>query len=333
MTYPPEQPGRPQGQNPHGWTPPDDQGGQPSYGALPPPAGQPNLPHPPTPPGYGAPPAVGHGPGPGYPPMGPAYGRGASAPYRPRFDPGEAISYGWNAFTKNVGPSLLLALAAVVISVILSCLDSLLTGAMGTGFSTGAEVETTVAQDLASMVFSIISSIAAFIFAAGFIRMGFDILDGRRASLETAFTRYNLGLLIAVSAVISVVTVGVILLPVIGLGAAGATTGSSTGIAAGLLLGVAVGLVVAFVVYLATMLIPAQAVTGQTGFGESVSQGLRLFKQAPGRLLLLIVLFVLLIIPVICTCGLGIFIYYPVVGYALAYAHRTLSGGPVHTPM
>jgi uncharacterized membrane protein len=161
---PPEGPGAvppapPPPEQPTGYPPPPP---PESPGAVPPSPEQPTGYPPPPPPG-GYPSAEPPG---AYPPPPPVdYGGVATAP----FTTGEAISYGWQGFTKNLGPVIVLGLVVIVIQVAL--------GYMGSLF------ETPVGQ----ILFSIVSTIVSFILTLGVIRAALAVVDGRRPEVGMLF--------------------------------------------------------------------------------------------------------------------------------------------------
>ncbi|GFP47210.1 hypothetical protein MKANGN_10880 [Mycobacterium kansasii] len=243
MSQPPEHPG----------TPADPQGGDrstsgyppppppPGYGTTPPPPGYGAPPPPPPgygapPPGYGAPPPPppGYGPppggysAPGYnaPPPPPGYGPpGAPAPgYPPQpgfggqpksgFNVGEAISWAWNKFTKNV--------AALVVPLVIYGLTmaAVIGIPLAIAFATAQTTTTTVVEydysyhttsaefSAIGWILTIIGYIALFFVVAymhaGLLTGCLDIADGKPVSIGTFFKPRNVGAVVLTSFLLAV---------------------------------------------------------------------------------------------------------------------------------
>ncbi len=114
------------------------------------------LPPPPPPPGGMPPPPPPSGPGPA-----------ASGEFRV----GDAISYGWSAYWKNVGPLLLLVIIIAAVNFVISLIGNGVNGVAG------------------RIVLQLISFIVGVIVAMGLIRASLAVLEGRdpdvRMLLET----------------------------------------------------------------------------------------------------------------------------------------------------
>jgi hypothetical protein len=189
-TFPPgaEQPTQPY---PGAYQPPPPQEAGPG-------AGQPTQPYPggypPPPPPPGGTPGEPWG---AYPPAPPAYYEGPPAA---PFTTGEAMGYGWRAFTQNVGPLLLLAFVVIAIQV-------------GLGYI-GTRLETTVGIAL----FNIASTIVGYILTVGVIRAALAVVDGRRPEVGMLFRGEGVVNYILASIIVAVaVTVGLVLCVIPGL--------------------------------------------------------------------------------------------------------------------
>lgn len=122
------------------------------YVPPPPPGDQPPPPPPPPPPG--------------------GYGAAAPGPSGgPDLDVGAAISYGWNGFTRNVGPLLLITLVVVLLSVGLS---------LGGQFAFGDSF-------ILSLAWNIVTTVISLIVAMGLIRAALAVVDGRTPELGMLF--------------------------------------------------------------------------------------------------------------------------------------------------
>ena len=104
---------------------------------------------PPPPPGTPPPP----------PPPPPSNGWGASSP-APVFRAGDAISYGWSAYWRNVGPMILVTLVIWIVNLII-------------GFIAGA-VDNLTSQ----IVLNILSFVVGIVLAMGLIRAALAVVDG-----------------------------------------------------------------------------------------------------------------------------------------------------------
>jgi len=109
---------------------------------------QPPLP-PPPPPGTPPPPPPTGGPGGGT-----------------SFNVGDAVSYGWNAFWKNVGPMLLITLVIVAVQFLISIVGS------GTDSAIGR------------VVIQLISFVVGIILAMGLIRASLAVCEGRKPAVS-----------------------------------------------------------------------------------------------------------------------------------------------------
>lgn len=153
-----------------------------------------SAPPPPPPPPPFAPP----------PPPPPAMG-GAASPV-PVFSATQAIGYGWKAFTKNLGPILILMLAIFAVNVLVNVVSS-------RSFINDSWVLNT----LVSLLSTLISMVIAF----GIIKAALAILDGRKPEIGEVFNTDRLvPYIIAAIAVSIITTIGFILLIIPGLIAA-----------------------------------------------------------------------------------------------------------------
>jgi hypothetical protein len=152
------------------------------YAPPPPPGDQPPPPPPPPPGGYGAP-APGPSDGPG-------------------LDVGAAISYGWNGFTRNVGPLLLITLIVVVLSIGLSVVGQF---AFGDSF-------------VLSLAWNIVTTVVSLIVAMGLIRAALAVVDGRTPEVGMLFQGEGLVPYLVASLLVGIsVGIGILLCIIPGL--------------------------------------------------------------------------------------------------------------------
>lgn len=180
---PPQQPGAqgfpPAPQAPPGYGQPGPAAGYPppAPGQVPPPGyGQPGGQQ--VPPGYGPP--AGYPAG-GYPPPGPA------AP-----GIGDAFTWAWNKFTKNlgtvIGGVLLYWVAIVVIAVVFGMLLVFGTAASDP-YSTGAGI----GFGFGTLLYIAIVVLAAVFMQAAVVRVALDVADGRPVEVGSFFRFQNMG--------------------------------------------------------------------------------------------------------------------------------------------
>ncbi|HEY7438499.1 MAG TPA: hypothetical protein VIC35_03805 [Acidimicrobiia bacterium] len=121
---------------------------------------------------------------------------GGSAP----FSVGDAISYGWRAYWKFVGPLLLVTLVAWGVSIVFSVIGSLTNNA------------------IASLLLSLIGWIVGLIIAMGLIRCALAVVEGRTPEVSMLFQTEGLGSYIIASIVAGlIIFVGLILCIVPGI--------------------------------------------------------------------------------------------------------------------
>ncbi|GAA3607170.1 DUF2189 domain-containing protein [Marihabitans asiaticum] len=233
-------------------------------------------------------------PGAGY---GPAVGQ---------LDAVEALKYGWAAFTKNLGPYLVVTLASLALLAAISVGGMLLDGGFNAAVET-ADPDNPFAGAFSpwSTVANIVTTVIGSVISVGMLRMSFDVLDGRKAELGRLFQGYPVGAAILVSIIVGVLT------------------------SVGMMLCILPGIVAAVALVFAT----SHAVDHGRGIGESLTGSLNLVKDNLGPVIIwLLLALVAAIIGVCCTLGLGLLVVGPVISISTAYAYRVLTGGQVRTP-
>lgn len=141
-------------------------------------------PPPPPPPPPGEPPSYGT----------PAPGAGGN------LDAGAAISYGWSALKKYIGPFLLIALVIIVVQIALS--------AVGLAFE----------NYFVSMTWNILTWVIGLVLAMGLIRAALAVLDGREPEVGMLFQTDSLGAYLVASILVGLLFgVGLILCVIPGL--------------------------------------------------------------------------------------------------------------------
>jgi uncharacterized membrane protein len=108
-------------------------------------------------------------PPPGTPPPPPPASSGAS------FSVGDAISYGWTAYWRNVGPMVLIALVIFVVNVVIAIVSN--------------ATDSTVGR----IVLQIISFVIGMILAMGLIRASLAVCRGEKPEVSMLFETEGLG--------------------------------------------------------------------------------------------------------------------------------------------
>lgn len=224
-----------------------------------------------------------------------------------QLDAVEALKYGWTAFTRNLGPYLLLAFVILALSIAISVGGSLIDGGLDNLLgetepsANPFAVTLTPATTVANMVTTVIGSIVS----VGMLRLSFDVLDGRKAELGRLFEGYAVGTAIIVAIIVSILT------------------------SVGTMLCILPGLAAALFLIFAT----AHVVDSGAGVGDALTGSARLVWANLGPVLLWALLLVVVgVVAVCCTLGLGLLVVGPVFSLSSAYAYRVLTGGAVSAP-
>lgn len=176
-----ETPGTPPPPPPSGATPPPPPPPPPPSGATPPPPPPPGA-YPPA--GAYPPPPAGYTPAPGY----------AQPVGAPAFSVSEAFSYGWQGFSRNIGPLAIIALLVIAAQVVVQILRTLFDNWL---LDTGA---------------SLLGTFISLLIALGLIRAALIIIDGRRPTVEDVLDTDGIGVYIVASLLVAVlVTLGLVL--------------------------------------------------------------------------------------------------------------------------
>jgi uncharacterized membrane protein len=279
-----------------GYTPPSDPGSSqvPAGGYSEPPAADPYgtpagayPPPPPPPPAGGFPPPYAGG----YPPA------DGSQP----FALGEALTYGWNKFTQNLGPLLAVFAVAALAPMVIVLVGYAIAGAVGgvtsydsSGFSTSLGLVGTII----SIIFQLAATALSLIISIGLVRATIDITYGRPVTFASVFNFQNIG-----GPIVAALLVGV-------------------GTYVGALLCVLPGLVFSFFALFTLYF----AVDKQLGAIDAIKASFELVKNNVVSVLVLYLVGSLLVAAGAALCGIGIFIAGPVVSIALAYGYRKLQG-------
>ena len=265
--------------------PPTDQQAPP-----PPPTGA--YPPPPPPGAYPPPP-----PG-GYPPP--------PAQTGPTLVVGEALGYAWKAFTKYLGPLVILALVVVALQAIIS--------GVGAAIGVAAESDSAVVGvtfSILSLVFSLVALVVGFLIAIGLIRAALAVMDGQPPSVGLLFRAEGLGTYVLASLIFGI------------------------SVAIGSVLCLIPGLIIAFIWHFYGYAI----VDGRNSVGvtQSLGRSFEVVKAHVGELLVLWLVFIgiglvigiVFLIPILgwIIGFVAALVIYPVFALTVAFAWRKLSGG------
>lgn len=137
------------------------------------------------------------------PPPGPPedpYGQ-QPPPVSPQWSVGEAVSYGWAAFRRNLGQVLIAVLVVIAVNAVLQLVS------LAAGDSA-----------LLGLVFNLVSIVVTTIVSAGIIRGALDITEGRGLEVASILTPPRLGQVVVLALVTGIATtIGFLLLILPGL--------------------------------------------------------------------------------------------------------------------
>lgn len=295
MTQPPPPPG--------GYPPPPEN--VPPPGGYPPPQG--NYPPPggyPPPPQY-YPPPQGNYPPPGYPPPG-----NYPPPGAPAYSVGEAVSWAWNKFSKNVTTILVPTLVFGVVYAVLQTVIQTITSAFSTVDSTsyGDGYAASISLGLGGIVVSIIGAVVTVIVAAvvqsAYIGGMLDIANGQPVQIGSFFTPRNV-VNVVIASVLSSIIVGI-----------------------GVLLCIVPGVIATILLLFTTAVVVDRNVSGVEGVRTSFAIAKANFGPTALTWLTTIGVGILGVL----ACLVGLVVAYPMIALITVYAYRKLSGGYVAPP-
>jgi uncharacterized membrane protein len=293
---------------PPGGYPPPPQGNYPPppQGNYPPPPPQGNYPPPPPggypPPGGGFPPP----PGGGYPG---AYGPGFGAP---TYSVGQAVSWAWNKFSKNLGPLLVATLVFAVIAIALQAIIQGLAFAVSPdqvtsydSYESGFEYSTSVSLSGAGIFVSILGYLVMLVVGAvitsAYLGGALDIANGQQVTVGSFFKPRRVGAFVVLSLLVGIL--------------------SSIGFALCVIPGLVLSIFLMFssIVMLDRNLSPVDAMKASFDIA----------KNNFGQVLLAWLVAIALVILGAIACGVGLLVAVPVVLLFEVYTYRALSGGQV----
>ena len=327
MTQPPppsgEYPQPPENVPPQGGFPPPPQGGFPPPGNYPPPQGdyppppgnyppppQGNYPpppaggYPPPPPPQGSyppPPPPGGYPGPGgYPPVGYPGAPGFGAP---AYSVGEAVSWAWNKFSKNVAaiivPTIVFGLVYAVVQGIIQLVTNQFTTTSYDDYSASISMGTggVVASLLGSAVMLVVAAVVQSAYIGGML----DIANGQPVEIGSFFKPRNVG-----NVVIASIISGLIVF-------------------VGVLLCIVPGIIATIMLLFTTVIVIDRNTSGINGVTGSFEIG----KKNFGPMALTWLTTIGIAILGALACLVGLLVAYPVISLITVYAYRRLTGGQV----
>ncbi len=213
------------------------------------------------------------------------------APER-RFSAGEAIGYGWNGFTRNIGPLVLIALVVVLANLVTSWMQS------GTS------------SRFLNFVLALIAAFISLVISLGLIRAALAIVDGRRPEIGDLISTDGIGTYIIASLLVAVlVVVGLILCIIPGL---------------------ILGFLLQFFGYaIVDRKVDAVTTAPQSDPIGALRASVQVTSKNVGGLIVLAILSLLVNLVGAMLCGIGILVTLPVTAIALAYAWRFFTGGRI----
>jgi uncharacterized membrane protein len=316
-------PGPPPGYGPPPGPPPGYGPPQQGYGGPPPPPpgyGPPPPGYGPPPPGYGPPPPGYGPPPPGYPPQ-PGYPAPPGYPPPPgqQFNIGDAFTWAWNKFSKNVGPLILAALLYFLIGVVLHGLVFVLLGGAnantagadgdyGASFTAGLDTTGFLVLQIVAFVFGI------FVQAA-FLSGALDLADGRPVTVGSFFRPRNFGNVILAALLLALIT-GILNLP---------------SLLSSFIFGLLALVAIAVFTFFALFTIAFATDRGLSPI-DALKASFSTVRSNIGNTLLSLVVQVLIVLLGFLACGIGIIVAGPVALLIQVYTYRRLSGGSVSAP-
>lgn len=263
-------------------------------------------------------PPGGFGPPPGYPPppMGPPTGGMPPLPPGgaahggpgwggvPAYSPVDAMTYGWNKFTQNAGPFLVVAVLWLVVYVGVSGAFNLAGGGLEALSANPFDPDTptteaSLASSVLQLVGTFVSGYFAWIVGMSLMRGALDVVDTGRTDLSQMFSRIPWGQAFVAGLLFTLATA-------IGL----------------VVLCVGYPIAVFFLFYANAALLDGKSAT------DSMTESFNFVKNNFGDNLLLCLLGVVLGVITMCTCYLAGLITVPVMVIAAAYTWRVLQGRP-----
>ena len=274
--------------------------GQPPYGAPTPPPGQPAPGQP-----YGQQPPAGqpYGQQPygQQPPAGQPYGQQSyqGAPGQSPIDVGAAFSYGWDKFTKNIGPILLGSLAwAVGIGILIGIFYAIIIGGAAAASSLDSDGGF-LAVGFGSMVLFLgVSLLLGMFFQAAATNVGLVATTGRSITVGDFFSIPNFS-----KALLTALLVGV------------ATAVSTIVVVVGPL---AVGFFGIFALHF--------AIDKGLGAVDAIKASIDVALKNAGQVALLMLLVAVANGVGVAICGIGLIVSMPVAMIATAYCYRRVVG-------
>lgn len=139
-------------------------------------------------------------PPPSAPPPPPPPPGGPSASGGSAFNVGDAVSYGWNALLKNLGPMILITLVIVAVNIVISII--------------AIPIDSFVAR----LILQAIGWIIGLVLAMGLIRASLAVVEGRTPEVNMLFQTEHLGSYIVASILFGIgLVIGLILCIVPGI--------------------------------------------------------------------------------------------------------------------
>lgn len=219
------------------------------------------------------------------------------------YSPVEAVKYGWNAFTRNVAPFLVLTIVSLAIGVTISFATNLIATGSVLGvreYGATPDLGEMLATQALSLLGSFFTTLIGWVIGMAMMRGAIDVVDTGHTDLGAMFSRVNWGAAIGAAAL--------------------GTLAMWVGIVACVIPGLIIGFLLWFI---SPAVIDGASATG------ALAASYRFTSGNVGDVLLFGLLTAVLLVVGVCTCGLGILVVTPVMTIGMAYTWRVLQGRPV----
>lgn len=229
-----------------------------------------------------------------------------SGPAPSQYSPIDAVKYGWEKFTQNLGPLLGLTAIILVIGICLNMVINLaFTGSVLGSSASTVDPETGLPDNflqaqLASITSSFVTGFISWALGLGLVRGALDIVDRGRTSFGEMFSRIPWGQAIIAGLLLWLATT------------------------VGIVLCVIPGIIVMFLLYYTNI-----AVVDGRSATDAMGASFTFVKDHLAENLLFLLVAIGLIILAICTFGIGMLVVTPVLAVAQAYTWRVLQGRAV----
>lgn len=228
----------------------------------------------------------------------------------PAYRVGEAVSWAWNKFSKNVTAILVPTLVFGVVYAVLQAVIQGVTSAFSTVDSTsyadgyGASISLGLGGIVVTVLGAIVTVIVAAVVQSAYLGGMLDIANGQPVQIGSFFTPRNV-VNVVIASVLSSIIVGI-----------------------GVLLCIVPGVIATILLLFTTAVVVDRNVSGVEGLRTSFAIAKANFGPTALTWLTTVGIGILGVL----ACLVGLIVAYPVIALVTVYAYRTLSGGYVAPP-